>query len=454
MSSENLDHLKVAFSTIGCRSNFADTMDLQTAALEYGITCLDFNEHADVYVLNTCTVTNGADVQARRTVKNLRFKYPTARIVVTGCMAEVGFKDCPEACLADAIIGTSRKSEVLAAILGKNIPAPGNDLVSLGSNFKEDLAPLSKSTPAPGTAAQGLAPRARFHLRIQDGCDNLCTFCIVPSARGNSRAKPTAQVVEEIKTLGKIGYDEVVLTGTHLGGFGAEREESLLGLLRAMKKAKVSPRIRISSLDPNDVSAGLIDFIASSNLVCEHLHVCFQSFSNKMLKLMNRRYTMTEAIEAVSYAAAKIKGLCLGADLICGFPQETDDILNEQLTAFKELPLSYLHVFPYSERQGTPATRLSGSIALNKRRERAQTWRALSVERRSDYLKSKLNTEMEIIVERITPDGHILGTSREYASCAVSPAASAKNIKIGRVLKVQAKEIGANKESLICLQQT
>lgn len=432
--------LRVAFETLGCRSNYADTVDLQAALVEHGAVPCSFDAPADVYVINTCTVTDDADKSALRLIRRARSLAPDARIVVTGCLAEAGGDRVANLRAADAIIGPGRRRDVLSAILETGEPSRG----SLGEPVapppaaskirsrtgRKRLVPfisdslceeLPKATAGPGSAHGEVPTRARFHLRVQEGCENSCTFCIIPTSRGGLVSRRISLVLDDVRRLHAAGYREVVLTGTHLGGFGEDSGLSLTELLQVLDRESPIRRIRLSSIDPNDVTPQLIDILASGDAFCRHLHICVQAFSDPVLKRMNRRYRLSQVYEIIRYVGERLPGCCLGSDVIAGFPGESRQDVDQAIDRFLELPFSYLHVFPYSERAGTAAVRLDGAVPPDERKRRAARWRALGDRRRAEFHQSLVGRQVEIVVESIEMRGaepHALGTTREFATAS------------------------------------
>ncbi len=426
--SQKGEQLRVAFETLGCRSNYADTIDLQAALVERGAVPCEFSEAADVYVINTCTVTDGADKEAYRLIRKAHERSPGARIVVTGCLAEVGSDELFATGKVNSVIGPGRRDAVLGAILGRGelsrltdrtalVKAPTRRVKkSLPVRHSISLAdPISPEIAGPGTYLGEVKSRARYHLRIQEGCENSCTFCIIPQTRGLLSSRSLKDLKADFQHLAAVGYNEIVLTGTHIGGYGEDTGSSLSALLQEIAAWEFGPRVRLSSIDPNDLSCEIVDLIAKGHVFCNHLHICVQAFSDSVLKRMNRRYRLGEVFEIISYIEEQLPGCCIGSDLITGFPGESREEVEKEIEVFLSLPISYLHVFPYSERSDTPAVRLDGAVDKGERARRAARWRALSERRRATFLQSLVGAELEFIVEGFDDD-FLYGTSREYAA--------------------------------------
>ncbi len=440
---------KIAFYTLGCRSNYADSTEIMFAVVERGGEIVDFESDADIYIINTCTVTKGADKDALRIIRQLKKRRPNAKIIVMGCFAQVGFENCDEKKLVNAIIKKSDKNNLLNLIFDEKQTKVAEDIGL--ANFSQARTsiinkPLSPLLKGPGESVGATQMRSRFHLRIQDGCENYCTYCIVPKARGGWSSRNPELILQDIRVLSALGYEEIVLTGTHIGAYGIDIGTSLFALLRQIERefqremgreysTKVLfPRIRLSSLDPNELTDDLITLLASSGFLCNYLHVCFQSFSDKILKLMGRKYSLDDAVRQTLRAKEQIKNLCIGSDLICGFFGESREDVNQEVQTFFDLPISYLHVFSYTERAGTAALRLPNAVSLLERKERAALWREHSKQRRGEFLNSLCGSELEIIVEK-KEGQQIRGVSREYAEVRIATP-NAQNYKIGSRLRV------------------
>lgn len=463
--------LRVGFHTFGCRSNHADTIELQAALVERGAVPCSADEAADVYVLNSCTVTDQADRDVLRALRRLRKRAPEARIVLTGCMASLAEdqrRDLPE---VDAVVGAGRREEVLRAIEDRSWSPLADDpaLVSLGELGARGRRPsrsganwrsislsgeMPQTVPGPGQPLGEAALRARYHLRVQEGCENSCTFCIIPQTRGRLSSRPLEQIRADLWRLAELGYEEVVLTGTHLGGYGEDRGLSLLTLLQTIAEERAVPRVRLSSIDPNDVSEEMIALLAGAGVFCEHLHVCMQAFSDPILKRMNRKYRMKEVRQLVGAIRSQWPQCSLGTDVICGFPGETRDNVEEQIRCFGELGFSYVHVFPYSERSDTPATRLAGAVETAERRKRAARWRAVGQRAKRERMRQLIGREIEIIVEQKQETAHgveIRGTSREFIPAAVAAEKRiAERLRSGQRLRLKAYRLNKGEDHLRC----
>ncbi len=454
--------LRVAFHTLGCRSNYADTIDLQAAVLEQGGVPCDFDAPADVYVINTCTVTDNADKDALKLIRKARTSAPDAKVIVTGCMAEVKANELLSLAEVDAVVGPGRKQEVVAAVIG-DATAASSAAIELPKEYQSGrrpkkslpqrrsislVDPISSKVAGPGAVMGESRTRARFHLRIQEGCENSCTFCIIPQTRGRLSSRAVSDILKDIEHLAAVGYREIVLTGTHIGGYGEDIGSSFHDLLTELERSSAIRRIRISSIDPNDLDKRSVDLMAKSSVFCHHLHICVQSFTDYTLKRMNRRYRMAEVFDLLDYVQERLPNCCLGSDVIVGFPGECRQEVDQGIETFLTLPFSYLHIFPYSERTGTAATRLDGTIDYAERKRRSARWRSLAERRRESYARDLVGREVEIIVEQF--DGSIArGTSREFVTCGIT-VANSEDLRIGQTLRAAATRYDEEGRILLC----
>lgn len=462
---------RVAFKTFGCRSNYADTLELVAGVTSLGASAVDVDKglgsDVDVLVVNTCTVTDTADKEVYKYVESVRKKNPEIKLVVTGCMAEAWGEEIQNRFPEAKVIGPGSRSKVLDSIIEGRLGVrerenlvqlrkkedqlrlrrPNHKSISLEDDFPESMA-------GPGDLMGELRTRSRYHLRIQEGCENRCTFCIIPSTRGVLTSRNREQVIEDLRRLTDLGYNEAILTGTHLGGYGQDLGYSLLELLEEIEELRPIHRVRLSSLDPNDVSFKMIDFLSKSNTFCSHLHICLQAFTESTLKRMNRRYRLGDAEELLWYIHSKFPECCIGSDVITGFPGEDSRELAEGIQTFLSLPLSYLHVFPFSGRQGTPAVRLDGQVEELEKKKRAAAWREVASKRKREFLQSLTTKVLEVVVEaRLSREGLVCGTSGEFASVEIKNTGtnwSGVQLKAGTLVQVLVTDVNLNEESLIC----
>ncbi len=395
--------MRVSIATLGCKVNQYESRALEEILEARGHVLVPFGEAAEAVVVNTCTVTHRSDRDARALLRRARRINPGARIVATGCYAQTD----PQALFAagaDAVLGTAEKAGVPDAL--------------------EAVAPRHG---VPGDAAGGeflsvraFPGRARAFLKVQDGCEAFCAYCIVPYARGASRSVPLAEVELGLERLRRSGHREVVLTGVHLGLWGRDLEPpaAFSSLLDAAEGAGV-PRIRLSSLEPGEITSDVIGRLRRSEVLCPHLHVPLQSGSDRVLEAMGRPYTAAGFRERVEEALREVPGLCLGCDVIVGFPGEGEAEFEETRALLEAVPFAYLHVFPFSARRGTRAYSLPRRVPETEIRRRAGVLRALSRERRRAFERAQLGSEAKALAEGGAEDGLLRVRTRNYVEVRI-----------------------------------
>lgn len=399
---------KVAITTLGCKINQFESAAMTESLGKEGFRVVPFEEGADVYVINTCTVTAKTDAESRRLIRRALRHNPQARVVVTGCYAQVApdvLKEMPGVAL---VVGNSEKRGI-AEILRAADP-DGTVLVS----------DISRERSAEGLRLESFAEHTRAFLQVQNGCDAFCSYCIVPYARGRSRSVTMASALEGIRTFAAKGFKEVVLTGIHLGGYGLDLDPpaSLLALLEAVEAEAAVPRLRVGSVEPNEVTDELIAFLGRSETACPHLHLPLQSGDDGVLARMNRRYTAASFRDTVARLVAEVPDVFIGCDVIAGFPGETAEEFANTVRLIEELPIASLHVFPFSRRDGTPAARMAGQVDGRTVRERAETLRKLSERKRGEFFGRFAGRELPVLVQYRREDGLLAGLSRNYIPVA------------------------------------
>jgi len=396
---------RVAIRTLGCKVNAYDTATIADRLRAAGCRLVDPDAPADVIVVNSCTVTDAADAESRRLARRARRENPAARVIVTGCWAQTRPADVARVDAVDHVVGIGRLDALVDAVVGTS-----TDRVVVGDSRRE------RSVTTFG--ARTFAGQTRAFLKVQEGCDLFCTFCIVPMARGKSRSLPPRTVLAELDALAARGFEEVVLTGVHLGGYGEDLEPrvDLTWLVDAIAERAPVPRIRLSSIDPHEVTEPLLRIMATSPVLCPHLHVPLQSADDGVLRRMRRRYDSALARERLQMIRALLPDAAIGTDLIAGFPGE-DDAAFERTTAFLEAsPLTYFHVFPYSVRTGTTAAKLDGVVPPPTIAARARRLRTIG-ERSRDAFAHRFDGERaEVLVESVrdTRTGALRGYTRNY----------------------------------------
>ena len=423
--------MKVAFKTLGCKLNFSETSTIKRdfANREYEIT--GFDDDADIYVINTCSVTNDANRECRKTVRKALRQNPDAFVAVVGCYAQLEPEEIAEIDGVDVVLGAKEKFDLLE-LFDKKFEKQSETLI-----YQSDV-----NEAVDFHNAFSSNDRTRAFLKVQDGCDYTCSYCTIPLARGASRSPKVATVVDNAAYLVNKGYKELVLTGVNVGDFGNNRddEEDFLSLLKALDPIEGLERIRVSSIEPNLLRDDIIDFIAESQNVMPHIHMPLQSGSDRMLKLMRRRYLTGLYARRVERIKEKMPDACIGVDVITGHPGETEELFNETLSFIDSLDVSYLHVFTYSERPNTHALNLEPVVPGDERKARTHKLRRLSAQKRHEYnLKFKDQTR-PVLFEEDVQDGYLFGWTDNYVRLGVPYQKGLTN----RVLPARLQEISTN----------
>jgi threonylcarbamoyladenosine tRNA methylthiotransferase MtaB len=394
----------VALHTLGCKLNYSETSSIGKQFLERGFELADIEEAADVYVLNTCSVTESAERECRQIIRRALRQNPQAFIIVTGCYAQLRAVEIAQIVGVDYVLGSDEKFK----------------LFSLIDNFnKRELACISV-TPTEILTEFGLArsseadSRTRAFLKIQDGCDYTCSFCTIPLARGISRSLSINQTVYEFRKLLDDGYKEVILTGVNVGDYGKNINANLFNLLQELIKVDGEFRIRVSSIEPNLLSDEIIDLVSESDKLCKHFHIPLQSGDPRILKAMQRRYTAPEYEELLYKVKNKIPDAGIGVDVIVGFPGETEEDFIHTHNFLRGLPVSYLHVFTYSERPDTKAILLPGVVDFQERKRRNNILRILSEKKRREFYSEMIGTEQKVLFENADHNGSMQGFTSHY----------------------------------------
>ncbi len=391
---------RVAIATLGCRTNQDESSALARLLAAQGFALVPFPGPADAVVVNTCTVTRGADAGSRHAIRRAVAGAPGALVVVTGCYAQVAPVEVAALPGVHYVVGHGAKGRIAEVLAFGRPPRP-----------TVVRPPLPRAFDGAALADGPAAGRTRAFLKVQDGCDAFCAFCIVPFARGRSRSLPVAAVLARLRALAAEGYREVTVTGIHLGDYGRDLEAGtdLVALLRAFLDADLVPRLRLSSLFPSHLTPALVDLFATAPALVPHVHLSLQSGDDGVLARMRRPYGRAAVEAAVSRLVERVPHVGLGADLIAGFPGETPAAFEATSALVESLPFGYLHVFPYSTRRGTAAARLDGALPPAEVRRRAAGLRAVGERQRAAWHRRALGRVVEVLVER---GGE--GRSREY----------------------------------------
>lgn len=396
---------KVAFYTLGCKLNYSETSSIGRIFKDAGYDTTEFNSQADVYVINTCSVTDNADKKCRKVVKEALKHSPNAYITIVGCYAQLKPKEISEIPGVDMVLGAAEKFNIIEHI---------NDLTKKDKAIIHN-APIDETNQF--VSAYSIGDRTRTFLKVQDGCDYSCTFCTIPLARGASRSGKIEDIVEQAKEIAASGVKEIVLTGVNIGDYGirdGKRQDRFLDLVCALDEVDGIDRIRISSIEPNLLSNEIIEFVAQSKRFVPHFHMPLQSGSNKVLGLMRRRYKRELYIERVAKIKQLMPNCCIGVDVIVGFPGETREDFLDTYNFLNELPISYLHVFTYSERENTIAAQMDGAVPGAQRSDRSKMLHILSEKKRRAFYDSQIGNNAEVLFEGDIKDGYMHGFSKNY----------------------------------------
>jgi threonylcarbamoyladenosine tRNA methylthiotransferase MtaB len=397
----------VAFHTLGCKLNFSETSTIARQFREAGWNKVEFPGPADVVVVNTCSVTENADKECRTIVQRARSSNEEAKVIVVGCYAQLKPDEIAEIPGVSLVLGAAEKFNVLG-FLARLQAGETNRVESCDIDQVLDFVPSWSS-----------GDRTRTFLKLQDGCDYTCSFCTIPLARGKSRSATIADAVKQAEFLVERGVKEVVLTGVNLGDFGIDaasgrRRETFTELAHALDAVPGLSRIRISSIEPNLLTGEVIDLMATSSKWMPHVHMPLQSGSDRMLAAMRRRYRSALYEEKVNLVKARMPHSSIGVDVIVGFPGETDSDFQDTFDFLHRLPVSYLHVFTYSERDNTLAANMPGIVPLSKRKERNRKLRNLSAKKAHDFAQEALGTLQAVLFEEEIRDGFVYGYTPHY----------------------------------------
>ena len=399
---------KVAFYTLGCKLNFAETSTIARSFEEDGYIRVDFDDPADIYVINTCSVTENADKQFKQIVRKALKTNPKAFLAAVGCYAQLKPEELASVDGVDLVLGAKEKFNITQYI---------DDLTKNNEGIVHSCE-ISETDFYVGSYSIG--DRTRAFLKVQDGCDYKCTYCTIPMARGISRSDTIENILSNAKKISDKGIKEIVLTGVNIGDYGKgefgnkKHEHTFLELVQALDKVEGIERLRISSIEPNLIKDETIDFIAQSKSFVPHFHIPLQSGSNEILKKMKRRYLRELYVSRVAKIREVMPDACIGVDVIVGFPGETDEHFLETYHFLNELDISYLHVFTYSERDNTEAVLMEGVVPDAVRAKRSKMLRGLSAKKRNAFYESQLGKEKTVLFESDNKQGYIHGFTENY----------------------------------------
>ena len=401
-----------ALHTLGCKVNFTETSVISDMFQRKGVSLVPFNDFADIYVINTCSVTENANSKCNRLVKSIKRRNPEAFIAVTGCYAQLKPFELSENKDISLVVGTDEKMDIVDIIMDES---------KTEKSYVRDINEIGTFR-----ASYSLADRVRSFLKVQDGCNYHCTFCTIPMARGRSRSSSVGEVVHMLKDIQGRGFNEAVISGINLGDFGRGTKQSCYDLLSAVDIEVDIPRLRISSIEPNLLNDRIIELIRDSDKFMPHLHIPLQSGSNRILKLMKRRYSKELYRDKIKYIKEMIPNISIGVDVITGFPTETDEEFSETYSFLDSLGVSYLHVFPYSERENTVASSMHPQVDRSTRHDRSKQLRALSDILKSKFIIKNMGRSHRVLIESIDED-FSYGYTENYIKVRVEGGVSAVN---------------------------
>ena len=408
---------KVALHNLGCKVNAYEVEAMQQLLENAGYETVPFEEGADVYVINTCTVTNIADRKSRQMLHKAKKMNPDAIVVATGCYAQADTEKLKEDTAVDLILGNNQKTQIVEA-LEEYEKEHAKQVQVIEINHTKEYEELSIASTA---------EHVRAYIKVQDGCNQFCTYCIIPFARGRVRSRKIEEVLREVETLAAKGYKEVVLTGIHLSSYGVdfpkEERESLLSLIQAVSRVEGISRIRLGSLEPRIITEEFLEGIVKTGRVCPHFHLSLQSGCNKTLKSMNRRYSAQEYAEKCELIRKFYPAPALTTDVIVGFPQETEEDFEESYEFVKKIHFYETHIFKYSRRHGTKAASMDGQLTEAAKAQRSDRMLELHEIRAREYEEAMIGKKMELLLEEeIEIDGRpwYVGHSREYVRAVIS----------------------------------
>ena len=419
---------KVAFYTLGCKLNFSETSTIARMFEQRGYQKVDFNENPDIFIINTCSVTDNADKKCRKVVQEAKKINPDSYVTIIGCYAQLKPKEISEITGVDAVLGAAEKFR----------------LIDYLDEFKKPVQPIVKASEITEAttfhSSYSINDRTRTFLKVQDGCDYSCSFCTIPLARGNSRSDTIEQVIKNAEEIAADGVNEIVLTGVNTGDFGirnGKREDKFIDLVKALEEVDI-PRIRISSIEPNLLNDEILEHVAKSSRFVPHFHVPLQSGSDEMLRKMRRRYLSALYKDRVTKIKALMPQACIGVDVIVGFPGETEEHFLETYRFLNELDIAYLHVFPYSERPNTLAVEMEGTVPVKTRQKRAKMLRTLSEKKKRNFYEQNVNSEYTVLFENDVENGYMHGFTENY----IRVKAKYDPILINELKKVKLTAIG------------
>ncbi len=400
--------LKASFYTLGCRLNQAETALIGNSFRQKGYELVEFGQPADVCVINSCTVTEQADAKCRQLVRQVLRKNPETFVAVVGCYAQIGSEALRQVEGIDLIVGTEDKLRV-GDFIDDPIKLPAPQVIK------------TKMTKAPFTIATagGAAPTTRANLKIQDGCDFMCSFCVIPFARGRARSRAFWDIQREALRLIDAGHKEIVLTGVNIGTYQFENK-TFLDVVKMLLAIPELKRLRLSSIEPTTIPPALIDLMAEAEALCPHLHIPVQSGDDHVLAAMKRLYTVAEYLQFIEYAVKRVPDILIGTDIMIGFPGESDAAFHASCELLKNSPLAYAHIFPFSARGGTAATKVKSKVSPASKKARSAELHRISEEKKQNFYARFLGRQVRVLTEEQNEFGQWIGFSDNYIKVATS----------------------------------
>lgn len=415
------DRMTFAIHTFGCKVNIYESEYVINLMQAHGYRKVDFEDDADIYIINTCSVTNEADKKDRKLIHTTRNNHKDKILIVMGCFSQLN----PGVIDADIILGNKHKSKIV-------------ELIKEYQNKKEKIIKVEdiSDTNFEDMYINRFIEHTRAFVKIQDGCNAFCAYCTIPYARGNLRSKKFSKVIEEVSELVNNGYKEIVLTGIHTGRYGKEQNTNLETLLKELVKIEGIFRIRLSSIEINEITDGIIDLIKNNSIMAKHLHIPLQSGSNEILSLMNRKYKKEYFIDRIDYIRKEIPDISITTDLIVGFPNETEEYFEETIDTLKKIKFSKIHTFPYSKRNGTVAATMPNQVDGNVKKCRVKEVLMLSNSFEEEFYKSKIGNNYDGIVED-RKDGKKVVVTSNYIPVVIDD----KEVLANTIVDVKIKEV-------------
>ncbi len=409
-----MEKRRVAFESLGCKLNYAETAQIEKEFRQRGFEVVEPSAPADVFVINTCTVTRSADSDCRQIVRRALRSSPEAFVVVTGCYAQGKPQEVAQIGGVDLVLGAKEKFHLFDYTDSFVKSAPGRDSSEANYHGRVFVSPIGDAVEFGYADSAVDGRRTRAFLKVQDGCDYNCSYCTIPSVRGLSRSPSVEFLVDQARHVAQAGYKEVVLSGVNVGDFGSKGGSSFLELLKALEQVEQIERFRISSIEPNLLTKDIVRFVASSVKFCKHFHIPLQNGADEVLRKMRRRYKTSQYREVVGYVKELMPDAGIGADVIVGFPGETNEIFEKSMSFIESLPLTYLHVFSYSEREGTASGGFGGKVDPRVKRKRSEVLRMISTKKRYEFNRRFVGKVMKVLAEEEVKNGKMYGFTSNY----------------------------------------